>query len=104
MNKAAFFQAADDFKVPAGNGLDPLFKETSAVAVTQGAGPNNARALHRIALHGAVKTTKDLERLSHCLGIKVAIAKHTFTQAGDFAVLMQGYKATAPKFGDAEPH
>src|SRR6267142_2352334 len=104
MNETAFFQAADDFKVPAGNRFHPLCKEAGAVAVTQCAGPDDTRALHCVALHGTMKTAQHLERLGHRLRIKIAIAKYTFTQAGNFAVLVQGDQAPAPKFSNTESH
>src|SRR6185312_9218824 len=104
MNETAFFEAANNLKVPASNSLHPFFKEAGAVAVTQGAGSNHTRALHRIALHGTMKTAQDLQRLCHRLRIKIAVSKYAFTQAGNFAVLMQGNQASTPKFGDTEPH
>src|SRR5689334_1881013 len=103
MNEAAFFQPADHFKVPAGNGLYPFLKEPRAVAVTQGAGANHARPLHGVALHRAMKTAQDFERLRHGLGFKIAVAKYAFTQARDFAVLVQDHQPSAAKFGNTEP-
>jgi hypothetical protein len=42
--------------------------------------------------------------LCHRLGIKIAVAKYAFTQASNFAVLVQGGQASAPKFGNTESH
>src|ERR1041384_3539706 len=104
MNQTALFQAADNFKVPASNRFHPLCKQAGAVAVTERAGPDNTRALHRITLHCAMKTSQDLKRLGHGLRIEIAVAEYTFTQACNLAILMQRNQPSTPKFGDAEPH
>jgi hypothetical protein len=51
-----------------------------------------------------MKSAQDLQRLGHCLGIKITVSKYSFAQPSNFAVLMQGDQPSAPKFGDTEPH
>jgi hypothetical protein len=104
MNETTFFKPADHFKVPACNGLHPFFKKAAAVAVAQGAGPDNTRAIHRMALHRAMEAAQDLQRLGHRLRIKIAISKYAFTQPRDLAVLMECHQASTPEFGDTKPH
>ena len=89
VNQPAFFKSSNDFKVPAGGGLDPFGKEPGIVAVTQGAGADHARTLHSKTLHGAMKTAHDFKGLGHGLGIEIAVTKNAFTQPRNFTVLMQ---------------
>ena len=103
VNQPALFKPGNDLKVPTGYRLHPLRKEPCVIAVTQGAGSHYARALNRITLYRAMKTPQDLQGLGHGLGIEIAIAKDTFTQTSDFAVLMKGNQASTAQFGNAEP-
>ena len=104
MNQPAFFQSGNNFKVPASHGLYPFSEETCVIAVTQGAGADHARAFHRKALDRTMKTAHDFECLRHGLGIEVTVAKDTFTQTGDLAVLMERNQMSTAKFGNTEPN
>jgi len=104
VDEPPFFQAGNDIQLPTGNRFEPLAKEPGIVAVTQGAGGDNARPFHSVALHRAMKTAQHLERMRHGLGIEVAVAKNAFTQACNFAVLVQRDQPPPAQFGNAEPH
>src|SRR6478609_3676788 len=102
VDESPFFQAADNFQVPAGNCLYPFCKEAGTVAVTQGAGAQDTRALYGITLYRTVEAAQDFECLRHGLRVKIAVTKNAFTQASDFTILVQRDKTSATQFRDTE--
>src|SRR4051812_2254478 len=95
MNQAAFLEAGDYLHLPTRGGADPVEKGTSVAGVAQGTGGDHADAIGGVGLGGAMKAAQHAQGEGHSLRVEGAAGKHTFTQACDLAVLVQGYQTTA---------
>jgi len=104
MNETSFFQAGDDFDLPAGGRAHPLQKGLRVTGVAQSAGGDNADWISDDLLRGAVKAAQDLDRLGHGLGSEETGSKDAFAEAGDLAIFVDGAKAAAHKASDLQSY
>jgi hypothetical protein len=51
-----------------------------------------------------MEAAHDFESLRHGLRVEIAVTKDAFTQARNFAVLMERNQMPTAKFGNAEPN
>ena len=102
MDQTAFFEAGDDFHVPAGLGLHPGLKSGGVTRVAHGGGGHHTNAVNATCLHGALKTLERAQRGRHGLRRDEAGVKDAATEARDLAIFGERFEPMRVDAGDLE--
>jgi hypothetical protein len=102
MDEAAFFEAGDDVYRPSGGRPHPFQKSLRVAGIAQGTGGDDADGIRAQTLRGAVEAAEDLHGFRHRLRGQEVGAEHTFAEARDFAVFVNGVEFPAAQPGDLE--
>src|ERR1700676_248554 len=92
MNEASFLQAGNNFYFPTCGRSHPLQKRLRISRVSQRAGGDNPDWIGDHLLGCPMKTAQYLYRFGDRFGSKKAGAKHSFAEARDFTILVDGAK------------
>ena len=103
MNEPAFFQAGDDFHVPAGFGLDPRLKGRAVAGVAHGRGGHHANLVHSMRLHRALKALERAQRGRHGLRRNQPGLKDAGAEPRHLAILGEGLELMRLHLGDLQP-
>src|SRR5215470_17366496 len=103
MDESRLFKSGDNLNIPACRRPDPLSKCTRVACIAQGAGGNHAYRVRTRFLRRPMKSSQDLDRLSHRVRRKKSVAKYALTQARYLAIFMNFLQTVPAKTGNFQP-